>query len=268
MCLADADCGTDLQCDIKNTTNYYTCNGGYDTPTAYGRCIPKPAAPTGTPQERCSACLTTVRPLVDRAVANASLKGSDLGKAFYDVCSTKGYALAACSRVSAAIESSYSGNLARRAGALCIRLAECSATGDYTVSVNSSTPAVTTAVTPTPTVNTTTNTTNSSTAVTASTPTSNMRAGSPDACTVEGVIGGALVAGTFSATGEMQVGTLWHVDICPYWIGLSSHLDSGNAVAASVMHTTGIWASLSLGQLGSNSCDCELEHWPTESDAY
>jgi hypothetical protein len=138
----DADCSSNnLQCHTRNVTNlasYFTCSGGLDDTTIYGLCIPKPAPASGTAQQLCSACLSAVRPLVDQAVATVSVAPATLSEQFYQVCSAKGYALAECSRVQAAITMSYRGNLARRAGALCIRLNQCSALADYTVTAEPS----------------------------------------------------------------------------------------------------------------------------------
>lgn len=203
----------DLQCDLKNRTDFFTCTGGVDTPKSYGLCIAKPTGATGTPQQLCALCLSTVRPLVDKAVANTTLKGADID--FYSLCAASGYSLAACSKVQALLVSSFNGNLARRAGALCMRLGECSAAPpSYTVTANISSSGVAAATTPAvvaaPVVDTTdnnsTNSTNATAAAstTATTSTANTLTGLPDACTIEGVVGGAIVTGTYSASGELQ----------------------------------------------------------------
>jgi hypothetical protein len=114
-----------------------------------------------------------MRPYVN-AVLNGTTTPSTQAADFYTSCSANNFELAVCSKLQAVISSSYKGNLARRAGALCTRLGACSTSAAYTVSVAS----------------------NASAAI--------ILTGAPDACTVEGVAGGAQVAmveATFGATG-------------------------------------------------------------------
>jgi hypothetical protein len=196
-CLSDTDCAATAQCDTKNTTNFFTCSGGLDSVISYGRCTPKPVAPTGTAQQLCSLCLDTMRPPVDVAAASASLDAATLAPRFYSACAGAGYALAACSRVQAAIAVSNGGNLARRAGALCMRLGACSSAG-YSVTANLSALAPAAPVVSAPVV--ADNSTNTTVATPAE-PAVRTITGAADACTIEGIRGGTKVPNTFLLTG-------------------------------------------------------------------
>jgi hypothetical protein len=175
--------------------DYYKCSNGLDTATPYGSCVVKPTQPSGTPQELCTACLKSVRSLVDTAVNNTALNATTLPGQFYTWCTNNNYTMEACTRVKTAVGTSYNGNLARRAGSLCIRLGACSSAGGYTVSA----PSIQTRTTTSNVTNSTTNVTTTVTTVTADTLT-----GALDTCAVEGVVSGAVVAGTYvySSTGE------------------------------------------------------------------
>lgn len=198
-----------MQCNTKNTSNYYTCSGGLDTTLTFGLCVAKPVAATGTPQELCNTCLSNLRPLVNRAVnSTLALSSSSLATEFYDLCASKGYSLTACARVQSAISASYSGNLVRRAGALCIRLGECSTTTGYLVTASNGATATTTATTQAVVTAVVTNSTDNSTQASPSPAPATTTAaaatltGPLDACTIEGVVGGAAVTGTYTAAGE------------------------------------------------------------------
>jgi hypothetical protein len=154
-----------------NKTQVLRCSGGLDTSNTFGRCIAKPPPPpVVTPCERCGRCLTAARSLVS-STFNSSATPTTLASSFYTWCSGQGYALASCRSIQTAITSSYKGNLARRAGALCQRLEECASTvaADATcgLAVNFAGPGNNTA----------------------------RVSGSLDSCTVEGVSGGRQVAG-------------------------------------------------------------------------
>jgi hypothetical protein len=182
---------------VSSTVNYYRCSNGLDTATPYGACVAKPTQPSGTPQQLCNACLKSVRSLVDTAVNNTALNATTLPSQFGTWCTANNYTMEACTRVKAAVSASYKGNLARRAGSLCIRLGACSSAGGYTVSALS-------IQTVTSTSNVTNSTTNATTTVT--TVTADTLTGVLDTCAVEGVAGGALVANTYvySATGGLD----------------------------------------------------------------
>lgn len=209
-CLVDADCAAGQQCDAKTTSNqlnYYTCSSGLDTKTTYGRCIAIPTRPQATPQQMCNTCMRTVRTFVDTVFNDTTLSGTagatTLASRFNTMCTENNYTLAACGRVQAAIAASVDGNLARRTGALCIRLGECSTAIGYAVSAVSSVAPVVVAApapSPAPAVNGT-----NITVVVASDPVPAgpvELSGALDTCTGEGVVGGELVSGTFSAAGK------------------------------------------------------------------
>jgi hypothetical protein len=208
-CLGDADCAAGQQCNLRNQTTYYTCTGGIDMAVSYGLCITKPAAPQGTPVQICGACLAAVRPLVDKAVNSTPASPSEaLARVaeFYTMCNTQGYPLAACDKVVAAAQTSFNGNLAKRAGALCIRLGQCDPSTGYTVSATSSAAAAVAAApgsSPAPASNAT-NSTNATTPQASPAPAAGPTplSGLLDACTVEGIVGGAAVSGVFSVSGE------------------------------------------------------------------
>lgn len=167
---------------MMNTTQVLRCSGGLDTSFTYGRCIPKPPPPPViTPCERCSRCLTAARTLVS-STFNSSATPATLASSFYTWCSAQGYALASCRSLQTAITSSFKGNLARRAGALCQRLDECAASvaSDATCALAVNTAGLT----------------NNTARV----------SGALDSCTVEGVSGGQQVSGL----GRSEVG---HVEL-------------------------------------------------------
>jgi hypothetical protein len=129
LCLNDTICAKDGgQCDTMNKTQVLRCSGGLDTSTTYGRCVPKPPPPpTLTQCERCSRCLTAAGAFVSSTFNSSTATSTKLGSDFYTWCSGRGYPLASCVSLQAAIAGSYMGNLARRAGALCQRLQDCPA---------------------------------------------------------------------------------------------------------------------------------------------
>lgn len=165
MCAKDGK-----QCDIQNSTQVLRCSGGLDTSSTYGRCIPKPPPPPAvTPCERCSRCMGAARMLVSSTFNASTATGTQLSTEFYTWCSTRGFALASCRSVQAAIATSMKGNLARRAGAICQRLEACAASlvGDTACTLAVAGVGNNTAVVSSPL----------------------------DMCTVEGVSGGQQVAG-------------------------------------------------------------------------
>lgn len=157
-----------------NTTKVLACVGGRDVATTYGRCTAKPPAlPSLPPCERCVACLTAASSLVAEHVVAVNATAAALGDSFYSWCSSRGYALAACRTVRSNVASSLYGNTGRRAGALCSRLGECSAS----VIANATCQATV--------ANSSANARANTTALT----------GVVDTCTVEGVKGGSQVSG-------------------------------------------------------------------------
>lgn len=205
-CKVDADCSSTAQeCDNTQTLAYYTCSNGLTTEVLYGACVAKRTRAEGTPQEVCNACLSTVRPLVDRAVNTSGLTAGDLSTEFQILCVAANYSMVTCSSVAATIEAGQP-NLAKRAGALCMRMGQCSTTGEYTVTAAERVTAPAPAPAPAPVVvpaGNDTNTTETSTTVEAdSVPaTDPTLTGALSACTIEGVVGGSTVEGTYTPAG-------------------------------------------------------------------
>jgi hypothetical protein len=222
-----------MQCDRSQVLVSYRCQGGFDTEVKRGTCVakPPPIDTTIPPCTRCGLCLNNVRASVEIAALNTTIAPAELASNFYTACSTANYSLTACASVQAAITSSYKGNLARRAGALCLRLGECSsrlttdaacmlssaATGAIVIDAVAAPVAAaanltvnaTEAINATETVNATetmdANANIADNATDANATTSNATVipaiplvrGMLDACTVEGVSTGMRVAGTF-----------------------------------------------------------------------
>jgi hypothetical protein len=200
-----------MQCDRSQVLISYRCQGGLDTEDRRGTCVAKPAPVDTTipPCTRCGLCLNNVRASVEVAALNTTITPVQLASSFYTACSAANYSLTACASVQAAITSSYKGNLARRAGALCLRLGECSSslTTDATCTLSSAAtgaividavaaPAAVSNLTvnATETANATETINNTTGTVIPAIP---LARGMLDACTVEGVSTGMRVAGTF-----------------------------------------------------------------------
>lgn len=200
-CKVDADCGnTAQQCDTTQTLAYYTCSNGFTTEVLFGACVAKPTRAEGTPQQLCNACLSTVRSLVDRVVNTSGLTATDLSTEFQTLCVANNYSMVTCSSVAATIKASQP-NLAKRAGALCMRMGQCSTAGGYTVSAQAKQVAATAPVVVVAAAGNDTNTAEASTVQTDSGPTT--LTGALSACTIEGVVGGSTVLGTYTPAGML-----------------------------------------------------------------
>jgi hypothetical protein len=210
-CRLDADCGSStLQCDTTQTLAYYTCANGLSTEHLFGACVAKPVRAEGTPQQLCNACLSTVRPFVDRAV-NTTLAANTLATEFQTLCVANNYSMVTCSSVAAVIRADQP-NLAKRAGALCMRMGQCSRAGGYTVSAVKRVTAAAPVVVAVVAASNDTNTNEEApTAAVDSGPTT--LAGALSACTIEGVVGGATVANTYSPAGMCGDSLLVVVDL-------------------------------------------------------
>jgi hypothetical protein len=187
-----------MQCNTSNTTRVLRCTAGLDTATSYGLCVAKPPPPpVVTPCERCSSCITAIRGVVDAANASTSQPAATLAANFYSWCSAQNvYALTSCRAVQTSISSSFNGNLARRAGALCTRLGECASSlaADSTCRITTASNA------------TSATGGNATSATGANSTTANVSSvslsGQLDVCTVEGLSTGGQVQGTFTGTGR------------------------------------------------------------------
>jgi hypothetical protein len=177
------------------------CTAGLDTATSYSLCVAKPPPPpVVTPCERCSSCIAAIKGVVDAANASTSQPASTLAANFYGWCSAQNvYALTSCRAVQTSISSSFNGNLARRAGALCTRLGECASN----LAADSAC-RITTASDVTLATGGNANSTAGGN-VTSTSGGSISLTGQLDVCTVEGVSTGSQVQGTFTGTGRPVV---------------------------------------------------------------
>lgn len=119
-CDNDLDCGSsDKYCSKTSTTSasFCTCYAGQDSCRDVGTCLLKPCP-------ACQACLTAFQPFVNGIPSNASTP-SALAASFYTACRSANRPAQACEAASLAVESSYQGNMAKRAGGICSVLGEC-----------------------------------------------------------------------------------------------------------------------------------------------
>jgi hypothetical protein len=121
-CLETENCQIEGQfCNIEATTPFYLCSPstGLDMPTNVGVCMLKP-------KEACQGCLQAVRPWVEDNANGVDNTSAILGANFNLFCKENKVSVdGVCDRVQQAIANSFKGNLARRAGALCLALGEC-----------------------------------------------------------------------------------------------------------------------------------------------
>lgn len=301
-CLVDADCGADKQCDRTKVLTSYLCQSGLDTEVKRGTCVAKPAPVDTTipPCTRCGLCLKNVRASVEIAALNTTAAPGELANNFYAACSSANYTLAACTSVATAIASSFKGNLARRAGALCLRMGECTSslsTDSTCVLSSEATGAIVIDAVAAPveavsnvTVNTTSNATEvvnatavvdaNSTAVDNTTATNATAAnvttvpatplvrGMLDACTVEGVSSGMRVAGTYKfGAGEghaLQPVSLTQALVSnPLAPCTSSHLQCTVLLQSLELHPLHLWcASTCIMSLGRMLLRLRTPHPP------
>lgn len=111
------------------------CFNGLDSCDQLATCQPVPAAPaapvvdTRTDCEKCRACIAVVSEKVTAAANAQQINDSvSLASTFMQQCMTNFTVgnVFLCKGISNAIATSYRGNLAKRAGALCTRLGQCS----------------------------------------------------------------------------------------------------------------------------------------------
>ena len=188
-----------MQCNTGSSSRVLRCSGGLDTATSYGLCVTKPPPPPAvTSCARCASCITAIKGAVDAANASSSASSSTLAASFYEWCSAQNtYALTSCRTVQSSISSSYNGSLAKRAGALCTRLGECSSSlaADSACRITTGGNAANAA-----TAADATNATGGGNAT--SVASAAALTGQLDVCTVEGVSTGTQVQGTFNGTGK------------------------------------------------------------------
>jgi hypothetical protein len=132
---ADYDCTGDYYCNLDAPKQFYRCTptAGVDTETQLGVCALKPKV-------ACETCLRAMQPWVDTVPAIDAIVNTpgNIGADFSTECKRLRFAPAVCDRVQQAIASSLEGNLARRAGALCLAMGECkpaNLTGDLNATI-------------------------------------------------------------------------------------------------------------------------------------
>lgn len=120
-CDFDDDCASTpgSYCNKASPKSFATCtrSAGADTTRQLGLCML-------TPKKACERCLDSFGPFVAAGQSAAMVSGAS----FVDFCknaSSPKASPAACDRVAQGIDSSFKGNLGRRAGAMCLLAGEC-----------------------------------------------------------------------------------------------------------------------------------------------
>lgn len=107
-------CGSDMYCNSKTTSNICKCTAGEDECGLYGTCAP-------TPCKQCSTCITQLQDFVASQVAATNATAANVADAFNTYCNANLGSLevttATCSAVADAIRKT--ANTGRRAGSLC-----------------------------------------------------------------------------------------------------------------------------------------------------
>jgi hypothetical protein len=130
----DSDCSTGSLCSSDTLVRVCRCVDGLDSCDSLATCKPippppaAPAADTRSDCQKCKDCLGAVNPwIASRAVG--VIDGFALATAFAANCTDSLTAndVFKCRGITSAIAYSLNGNLAKRAGAICMRLGNCSA---------------------------------------------------------------------------------------------------------------------------------------------
>lgn len=118
-----ADCGVGNECTgINRPFSKCAPKAGLDTATMLGLCTKKPAV-------ACKDCLDQVAAWVTSANTNRqAYTAEELKAAFTTACTSASIPASACDRAAQGIATSFRGNKAFRAGAICEMLGECVAT--------------------------------------------------------------------------------------------------------------------------------------------
>lgn len=178
-CLRPSDCNTGFTCKLSPPTTVRRCVMGMDALSRVGSCValpppPPPPPPPPTPCQQCQQCLSSLQQFVQSQGFATDAAGA--AQAAHKRCQASNmFTNVQCNQLRSDIARSYNGNTARRAGLLCSRLGACSAAAlgqNCTLTVAS-----------------------------AGNSSANL-SGDLDLCTVEGVAGGAMVAGVTGQTGE------------------------------------------------------------------
>jgi hypothetical protein len=167
-CVGDKDYGPDWQCSMLDTSQQCSCSEGTDTCVVLGTLRP-------TPCKACSNCLRAMRGFAAQqlAVTNAGAVAQAFGQYCGNLSAYAG--TFACQPVQAAIASSTNGGLGKRPAVLCSMLRDCALPAEGVCEVEGTQPNTT------------------------------IPAKSLDACTVDGMPGGALVPGV-SASLDVPAG--------------------------------------------------------------
>jgi hypothetical protein len=130
----DSDCNSTSTCSSDQVSTVCRCMGGIDSCDSLSTCRvrpppPPPPAPVVvvSPCKRCENCIREVQPFSSGQGVATSTDAVDASSRFLAACTsrfTRGDTLL-CRDISSAIAFSYQGNLAKRAGALCTRLGNC-----------------------------------------------------------------------------------------------------------------------------------------------
>ena len=133
-CILDTDCGSDQFCSSDVTVSVCRCMGGTDGCDDLSTCQAKPTPPPPAPPpvvlspcEACRQCITGIQSFV--APLRFSSDAAAQSAAFVSRCTSSFMPgdILGCRAIGQSIAYSLDGNLAKRAGALCSRLGNCTA---------------------------------------------------------------------------------------------------------------------------------------------
>lgn len=133
-CILDSDCTANQFCSSDTTVSVCRCMGGMDGCDEFSTCQAKPAPPSPLPPpevlspcEACRRCINAMQSFV--APLRTSSDASAQSAAFVSRCSNSFMPgnILECRAIGDDIAYSLDGNVAKRAGALCARLGNCTA---------------------------------------------------------------------------------------------------------------------------------------------
>jgi hypothetical protein len=133
-CVLDLDCSSEQLCSSDTTVSVCICIGGLDGCDAFSTCQPKPAPPAPAPApvvlspcESCRQCVATMQSFV--GPLRFSVDTATNAPSFVSKCVSTYIPgdVINCRAIGDAISYSLDGNLAKRAGALCARMGNCTA---------------------------------------------------------------------------------------------------------------------------------------------
>lgn len=133
-CILDSDCSANQLCSSDVTITVCRCMGGVDGCDDFSTCQAKPTPPPPppppevlTPCESCRRCIVAMQSFV--APLRTSTDASAQSAAFVSMCLSTFMPgnILDCRAIGESIAYSLDGNLAKRAGALCARMGNCTA---------------------------------------------------------------------------------------------------------------------------------------------